>query len=165
MYDNVVTTYSITDDLLKAIGHCDDRRCLFSDAEVITTALCASLYFGGYLETSRSFMKQTGFMPRILSKPRFCRRLHKVEGLAVPLFHQVAWFFMQANASTRYLMDSFPVEFCDNIRISRCRLAQGEKYRGKCAAKRRYFYGVKVHIVTTERGLPVEFAFLTWANK
>ncbi|HYE74272.1 MAG TPA: IS982 family transposase, partial [Blastocatellia bacterium] len=60
----------------------------------------------------------------------------------------------------QYVLDSFPVELCDDIRIKRCRLAQDEKYRGKCAAKRRYFYGVKVHVVMTEGGLPVEFAFL-----
>jgi hypothetical protein len=160
MFDNIVVLYCITDDLLKAIGHSDDQRRELTDAEVITTALTAALYFGGNLETARSFMKQSGFMPRMLSKSRFCRRLHKVEDLAVSLFHQMGWFLKQANASTQYLLDSFPVAVCDNIRIKRCRLAQGEKYRGKSAAKRRYFYGVKVHVVTTDTGLPVEFAFM-----
>src|SRR5919206_5047553 len=51
-------------------------------------------------------------------------------------------------------------EDCDNIRIARCRLAQGERWRGKCVAKRRYFYGVKVHVITPDSGLPVEFAFI-----
>jgi hypothetical protein len=160
MVDNIVALYCTTDDLLKAIGHLDDRRRELTDAEVITTALTAALYFGGNLETSRSFMKQTGFMPRMLSKSRLCRRLHKVEELAVSLFHQLGWLFKQTNASTQYLLDSFPVSVCDNIRIKRCRLARGEKYRGKCAAKRRYFFGVKVHVVTTDSGLPVEFAFM-----
>lgn len=160
MFDNIVALYCITDDLLKAIGHIDDQRCELSDAEVITTALTAALYFGGNLELARAFLKQSGFMPRMLSKSRLCRRLHKVEDLSVSLFHQMGWLFKQANASTQYLLDSFPVEICDNIRIKRCRLARGENYRGKCVAKRRYFYGVKVHVVTTDSGLPVEFAFM-----
>jgi len=160
LFDNVVALYCITDDLLKAIGHSDDCRRELSDAEVITTALTATLYFGGNLETARAFMKQSGFMPRMLSKSRLCRRLHKIEDLAVSLFHQMGWCFKQANASTQYLLDSFPVEVCDNIRIPRCHLAQGEKWRGKCVAKRRYFYGVKVHVITTDSGLPVEFAFI-----
>jgi hypothetical protein len=160
MFDNIVALYCITDDLLKAIGHRDDQRCELTDAEVITTALASALYFGGNLEHARSFMRQSGFMPTMLSKSRLCRRLHKVEDLAVSLFHQMGWVFKQANVSTQYLLDSFPIEVCDNIRISRCRLAQGERYRGKCAAKRRYFYGVKVHVVTTDTGLPVEFAFI-----
>lgn len=160
MVDNIVALYCITDDLLKAIGHRDDRRRELTDAEVITTALTAALYFGGNLEHSRSFMKQSGFMPRMLSKSRLCRRLHKVEDLAVSLFHQLGWTLKQANISTQYLLDSFPVALCDNIRIKRCRLVRSEQFRGKCVAKRRYFYGVKVHVVTTDSGLPVEFAFM-----
>jgi hypothetical protein len=58
------------------------------------------------------------------------------------------------------LLDSFPVAVCDNIRIARCRIVQGEQFRGKCVAKRRYFYGVKVQALTTASGIPVEFAFL-----
>jgi len=160
LYDNVVALYCITDDLLKAIAHKDDPRRELTDAEVITIALTAALYFGGNLEHARGFMKQSGFMPRMLSKSRLCRRLHKIEELTVSLFHQLGWFIKQANASAQYLLDAFPIAICDNIRIKRCRLARSEKYRGKCAAKRRYFYGVKVHVVTTEQGLPVEFAFM-----
>lgn len=160
MYDNVVALYCITDDLLKAIGHRDDRRRELTDAEVLTTAFAAVLYFGGNLESARTFFKQSGLMPRMLSKSRLCRRLHQVEELAASFFHQLGWCFKQANPSMQYLLDSFPVEVCDNIRISRCRLAQGERWRGKCVAKRRYFYGVKVHVITTDSGLPVEFAFI-----
>jgi hypothetical protein len=160
LYDNVVALYCITDDLLKAIHHRDDCRSQLSDAEVLTVAFTAVLYFGGNLEHARLLLKQSGLMPRMLSKSRLCRRLHQVEELAISLFHQLGWVFKQANTSTQYLLDSFPVELCDDIRISRCRLAQGEKFRGKCVAKRRYFYGVKVHLVTTDSGLPVEFAFL-----
>src|SRR5215212_12250128 len=119
MFDNIVALYCITDDLLKAIGHTDDRRRGLTDAEVITTALTASLYFSGNLEHARHFMKQSGFMPRMLSKSRLCRRLHMVEELAVSLFHQLGWLLKQANASTQYLLDSFPVAVCDNIRIAR----------------------------------------------
>ena len=61
MIDNVVALYSIMDDLLKAIGHREDLREELTDAEVITTALTAALYFGGNLETSRDFMMETGF--------------------------------------------------------------------------------------------------------
>jgi hypothetical protein len=45
------------------------------------------------------------------------------------------------------------------MRISRCRLVRDEEFRGYVASKRRYFYGVRVQVVTTEEGVPVEFAF------
>ena len=160
MVDNIVALYCITDDLLKATGHTDDCRCQVTDAELITTAFTAALYFGGNLETSRIFMKQTGLMPRMVSRSRFCRRLHRVADLTYSLFHQLGLILKQADTKTEYLLDSFPVAVCDNIRISRCRIVQGEQFRGKCVAKRRYFYGVKVQVLTTASGIPVEFAFL-----
>ncbi len=46
------------------------------------------------------------------------------------------------------------------MRISRCRLVADEEFRGYIASKRRYFYGVRVQVVTIEEGLPVELAFL-----
>ena len=39
-------------------------------------------------------------------------------------------------------------------------LYQGEAYRGDCASKKRYFYGIKVHFLVTRDGQPVE-VFLT----
>lgn len=45
MFDTIVTLYCITDDLLKAIGHRDDCRRELTDAEVLTTAFAAVLYF------------------------------------------------------------------------------------------------------------------------
>jgi hypothetical protein len=64
------------------------------------------------------------------------------------------------NASTEYLLDSFPVPICDNIRIPRARLVQSEDYRGYIASKKRYFYGIRVQLLGTRDGIPVEFAFL-----
>jgi hypothetical protein len=161
--DHTTALYCITADLLKATGHRDDCRCRLTDAEVITTALIAALYFGGNIERSRCFMRSTGLMPRMLSKSRLTRRLHAVAGLVNSLFHQLGLVLKEASPSTRYLLDSFPVALCDNMRISRCRIVSDEEFRGYIASKRRYFYGVRVQVVTTEEGVPVEFCFLPGA--
>lgn len=80
------------------------------------------------------------------------------------LFHRVGSHLKDLNVGSRYLLDSFPVVICDNIRIHRCRLTQKaidkEDYRGRMASKRRYFYGVRVQLLTTETGVPVEIAIL-----
>jgi hypothetical protein len=65
------------------------------------------------------------------------------------------------NIESTYSIDSFPVEVCHNIRIGRSRIVKGEQYRGKCASKRVYFYGFKVHMIVTSDGIPVEFTFTT----
>jgi IS5 family transposase len=161
--DHTTALYCIVDDLLKAVGHRDDRRRELTDAEVITAALVAALHFGGNLERSRALLRETGLMPRMLSRSRLNRRLHAAAGLAYTLFHQLGAVLKEASPSTKYLLDSFPVAVCDNVRIPRCRLARGEQFRGRAAAKRRYFYGVRVQVVTTEEGVPVEFAFLPGA--
>jgi Transposase DDE domain len=158
--DHTTELYCIIDDLLKATGHREDTRRVMSDAEVLTTALVAAQFFGSNLETARHFMHSTGLVPQMLSRSRLSRRLHAVAELAYTLFHQLGAVLKEASCSTKYLLDSFPVAICDNIRIPRSRLAHGKQFRGRLCSKRRYFYGVKVQVVTTEEGVPVEFAFL-----
>jgi IS5 family transposase len=57
-------------------------------------------------------------------------------------------------------VDSFPVAVCHNMRISGARLFKGTQWRGYTASLRTYFYGVKVQVLTTAAGIPVEFCFL-----
>ena len=163
MIDHTTALYCIVDDLLKAVGHKDDRRRELTDAEVITAALVAAFNFGGNIERSRSFLQETGLMPGMLSRSRLNRRLHRVAELVHTLFHQLGAALKELSPSTRYLLDSFPVALCDNMRISRCRLVKDEEFRGFIASKRRYFYGVRVQVLTTEEGIPVELAFLPGA--
>lgn len=165
MIDHTTALYCIVDDLLKAVAHTDDARCELTDAEVVTAALVAAFNFGGNMERSRAFLRETGLMPRMLSRSRLNRRLHRVADLVNSLFHQLGLALKEAAASTRYLLDSFPVAVCDNMRISRCRLVKDEEFRGYIASKRRYFYGVRVQVVTTEEGVPVELAFLPGAAR
>ena len=61
------------------------------------------------------------------------------------------------------MLDSSPVALCDDVRLSRCRLAADEEFRGSIASERRYSYGVRVQAVTTEEGVPVGLAFLPGA--
>jgi len=64
-----------------------------------------------------------------------------------------------------YLIDSFLAEACENIRISQTRLyrtegSPDEDFREYLASKKRYFFGVNIHLLVTAEGNPVE-AFLT----
>lgn len=160
MYDRTLAIYCLVDDLLKAMQHREDSRCEVSDAEVITTALCAMLWFGGNFEHSRSFLHSSGMMPRMLSRSRLSRRLTRLADLVEIIFHQLGLTLKELNTESRYAVDSFPVAVCDNIRISRCRLTKEAQYRGYMASKRRYFYGVRVQVVVTVEGVPVEFSIL-----
>ena len=96
----------------------------------------------------------------MLSKSRFNRRLHRVQDLFLTLFRMLGETWKELNSQSIYVIDSYPVAACDNYRIRRSRRYRGEDWRGYQASKKRYFYGLKIHIMVTEHGQPVEF-FLT----
>lgn len=158
--DKIIGIYCIIDDILKATGHEEDKRRKVSDSEVITTALVSALYFGGHIDNGRGFMKMTGLVPAMLDKSRFNRRLHNLSGLIFSMFWQIGHELKSMAGASEYVIDSFPVAVCDNIRISRCRLLKGKQWRGKQSSMRRYFYGVKVQVLVSAAGIPVEFGFV-----
>jgi len=156
----IVFVYCLCDDLLKALQHYEDPQCQVSDAEILTIALVAALYFGGHFRRANMFLHEQGYLIRRLSASRFNRRLHRCTPLLMPLFYGLAQWGHQLNPESVYIIDSFPIAACDNIRIPRSRRYQGEAWRGYQASKRRYFYGLKIHVLITAQGQPVEF-FLT----
>ena len=85
--EHIIATYCLCDDLLQAMHHHDDAQCQRSDAEVMTTACIAALRFRGNHESARTRLKQYGYIPNMLSKSRFSRRLHRLQGLFVLLFN------------------------------------------------------------------------------
>jgi Transposase DDE domain len=158
--DKIIGIYCLIDDLLKGINHQEDSRRKVSDSEVITTAIVSCLYFGGHMDNARHMMQMTGMIPEMLDKSRFCRRLHQLESLLCMLFFQIGQHIKDIAGASDYVVDSFPVAVCDNIRIAKCRILKGKQWRGKQCSMRRYFYGVKVQVLTTSSGIPVEFCFV-----
>lgn len=159
--DKIIALYCIVDDSLKGIGHHEDSRRTVSDSEVITTALVSALYFGGHHDHARQFMKMTKLIPAMIDKSQFNRRLHALSVLLFDMFYQIEQQLKAAAGASEYIIDSFPVPVCDNIRISRSKIVKGKQWRGKQASTRRYFYGVKVQVLTTApNGIPVEFCFV-----
>lgn len=161
MQEKITTIYCLCDDFLRAWGHTDDPQARMTDAEVMTVALTAAACFGGNQERSRVFLKEHGYIKAMLSRSRLNRRLHAIpEAAWQGLFALLAEAHKRLNAGQEYAVDSMPVPVCDNIRIRRCRLyprrRHGGAFRGYCASKRRYFYGLRVHLVITASGLPVE---------
>lgn len=160
METQIVISYCLCDDLLKALHHYQDPQCKMSDAEIMTTALVAALFFSGNLATASRFLYEQRYIPTMLSKSRFNRRWHRLAHTFLILFNLLGEAWKQLNSDATYVLDSFPVAACDNYRISRCKLYHGEDWRGYQASKKRYFYGVKIHVMITQQGQPVEF-FLT----
>ena len=151
MQDTIITMYCLCADLLRALGYEDDPQVQLTSAEVMTVPLIAAAFYGGKIETARAFLIEHGYFTKPLSQSRLNRRLHALPPeVWETLLGLLGEVFKQHNPTGEYVLDSLPVPVCDNIRIKRCKLFPGEEHRGYCASKRRYFYGLKVHLVITD---------------
>lgn len=160
MDSQIVAIFCLCDDILKGLRHHEDKQCKMSDAEVMTTSIVAAVFFGGNMETTCTFLKEQGYIPKMLDKSRFNRRQHRIAELFLTVFNLLAAIWQELNEQSIYVLDSFPVATCDNYRIPRSRRYTGEVWRGYQASKKRYFYGLKLHLMVTASGQLVEF-FLT----
>lgn len=160
MRDKVISIFCLVDDILKGINHEEDKRRKVSDSEVLTTALVSAMYFSGNHHHAIQFMKATNMVPKMLDTSRFSRRIHQVWQLLYEVFLTLSHYLKEFCCEMRYILDSFPVPVCDNMRIDRCKLLKGKKWRGYTASLRKYFYGVKVQLLVTQDGIPIQFHFV-----
>ncbi len=155
LQDKVIAIYCLVDDLLKEMNHKEHNHRKFSDGQVITTALVSALCFSGNQTMALCYMDSHIF-GKVLKKSGFTKRLYRLKEVVMFILLRIGRVFKYLHCEMEYIIDSFPVKACHNIRISRCRLFREEKYRGWNASKRENFYGVKVQLVTTAEGIPVE---------
>ena len=160
MDDKILTIYCLCADVLKATGHTDTPPQRMSDAEVIATGLVAMLCFRGNFESARALLRAPRYLPHMLSRSRLNRRLHRRKELLLTLLDLLGETWKHLNTASGYIIDRFPMAVCDNYRIPRAKLYKHEAHRGYIASKKRYCYGLKIHLLVTKEGQPVE-CFLT----
>src|SRR5437660_10511324 len=117
MDDKIIATFCLCDDLLKAMHHQENRQCQMNDAEIMTTAFIAALFFRGNHESARDMLKQHGYIPHMVSKIRFSRRLHRIKAIFIVLFDLLAQTWKTLNTELIYVIDSILIAVCHNIRI------------------------------------------------
>lgn len=157
MDTQIIVVFCLCVDMLKSLHHYEDAQCQMSDAEVMTTAIIAMLYFKGNFSLASCYLYEQNYIPKMLGKSRFNRRLHRIADLFLTLFLRLGETWKQLNEQSVYVIDSYPIAVCDNYRIKHSKIYQGEDFRGYIASKKRYFYGLRIHILVTEQGEPVEF--------
>jgi len=158
----VIIAYCSCDDARKNIGYQNNPQTFVGVEQIMTTAIVAARYFGGNHELAQQFLYQHKYFNYRLSPSRFNRRLH-----AVPqkLWDELEAFFANyaktMNESFEFAVDSFPVQACDNIRINQSKLFSPSDHRGRIASKKRYFHGIKIHMITSINRLVTEFKILS----
>ncbi|CAK0770490.1 hypothetical protein CCP3SC5AM1_690007 [Gammaproteobacteria bacterium] len=118
MNEEITVIYCVCKDLLDAIGHRNDPQCKVTDAEVCMLAIVAARLFGGNFEKTRIFLHEHGYMSNTISKSRMNRRIHHLAPILMELFEMLAQVWKTENKDGVYLIDSFPIPVCQNIRIT-----------------------------------------------
>ncbi len=154
----IIFIYCFCSDFLNSLGIRNDVQCKMNEAEIMTVAITAALFYGGNFSRARQCLMWNGHIPHMLSESRLNRRLHQIEfSIWETVFKVIAKAFQRNDNSLEYLIDSMPVEVCANYRSYRCRLLSGREFIGFCKAKKKFYYGFKLHLITQANGIPIEF--------
>lgn len=153
----IVSVYVVIDDVMRALGHRSHPATQLSDAEVLTVAVVAALYFQNHQARALQVLSGMGYLTGCLSASRFNRRLHALGDWLRLLLELLGEVFAVGEA---FVLDSLPVPVCRRARARRCRKVRGAEYCGYCAAKRERFFGWRLHLVCTAEGVPVAFDLL-----
>lgn len=154
---DLVASYCITDDILKFLGVKSDPRAKLADSEIIIIGIYAAFYSGGNHEKAMYQLKEAGHINNTIDKSRLSRRLHLLSFVLPTIFSAIRELWINAVCERTFIVDSTPIPTCDNIRIERQRLCGDDIKRGYQASFHRYFFGIKVQMVTTSNGVPVDY--------
>ena len=160
MLFKTVAIYCVCDDFIRLLPCRDDPQCKMTTSEVMTVGLVAAMFYGGNIALARKFLLLHGYFSRFLSHTRLLQRL-----LSIPLeiweavFHALKAVLSHCFPSDHFIIDSCPIPICLPCRSWRCRLYDGKQYLGYCASKKLYYYGLKIHLIISSRGVPMEVIF------
>jgi Transposase DDE domain len=158
MYATVV--YVISEEVLRILKVEDDPQSKMSNAEVITFAIVTAKFFSGNYKMARYICKKLGLFPEILSSSRLNRRVHNITWTYWhAIFRFLSFLSNKADDICYFAVDSFPVPYCQKNRIDKRKGFLEPEYLGFAASKKRYFCGIKVHMIVTNHGHPIEVQF------
>jgi hypothetical protein len=142
---------------MKWLEFSDDHQSQMSDSEVITFAILAAKFFSGNYKIARYFCKQLKMFPNILSNSRLNRRIHHITwDCWYAIFNFLSLIFKEDSDTCYFAVDSLPIAYCQKNRIDKRKRFLGSEYLGFSASKKRYFCGIKVHMIVTNQGKPIE---------
>jgi len=127
MNDFTIFIYCIIDNLSKKVTAILKSRHKTTDSEFVTTIIIVAR------NLSSNFVRTHNYMHSVHKtnspyKSNFICIYHRLKHMVNNLFYGLTNVLKQLNTICVYLVDSFTVEVCKNIRISRYRL-YSVKYR------------------------------------
>lgn len=140
----------------------NNRLPYFTDAELFTSAIFPMLMGypirkEGYRYLCRHY---PSWFPALPTYEVWNRRLNRDHEALAYLFHLILRHFAP-RVSNEFIVDTFPVVVCQAQHSYRSMAAKPFVSKGFCAAKKKYYVGAKVEIVTAKRPgqLPIPFGY------
>jgi hypothetical protein len=85
------------------------------------------------------------------------RRIHSIHwDCWHAIFRLLSQLAKDSKNTFYFAVDSFPVGYCQKNRIDKRKCFLEHSYIGFAASKKRYFCGIKVHMVVSNEGRPIE---------
>jgi len=159
MNEHAIAIFCICDEIVKSFNLSDDSQYKMTTAEVMTFALLSALYYHANYRLARLVCMTLSYFPEILSHSRLVRRIHSIPDFIWQFVFSTLKMYIRKSSSEYFVVDSFPVKAYENHKSFRARIFRGKAYHGYSASKKQYFFGIKVHMIIDEDGVPIEFCF------
>ncbi len=179
---NYITEESWTDTITKWYVHVNDayNRLIskrgkrlrtrgpepdFSDSEVITVSLIIETFFQGREEVGYSFVRQFLFemFPDLIDLDRFNLRRRELIAVIEAIRRDFRDQKIDLDNPVR-LVDSAPITLMTYTRGKRCRSVVGSQFFGVVTSKKAKFFGLRLHLTTTDSQLIDEWLLAPAAN-
>ncbi len=105
----IITVYCIIDDVMARLGYHSHTLAQVSDAEVLTVAVVAAMYFQNHHKRALQMMKKLGYITKPLSASRFNRRAHALAHWLEYTLQLLGQVFSKGEA---FVIDSLPLPVC-----------------------------------------------------
>lgn len=170
--DVFIAVYCVVSDFIENMGGqrrirlSNNNNPEFTDAEVMCIEIVGQLakrhsQNAWYRYTRKNYLY---LFPHLCSRSRYVRRVFQLDRMT-SFLQQNLCALLAASYSVELIVDSFPIELCNMQRLKNSsqpfELA-GANF-GYCAAKKLNYYGLKCHLVSDLRGIPI-FICLTSAS-
>jgi hypothetical protein len=164
MHEQAIAIYCICQEIANSFGLIDDSQCKMKTCEVMTFALLLAIHYQCDYKKTRLVSIVLRFFPNILSHSRLIRRIHSVPQPVWLMIFSAFKLYLKKSSLEYFVVDSFPIKAYETHKSFRARIFRGKPYHGYCASKKTYFFGIKVHMIIDEQGVPIEFCFTPGAS-
>lgn len=161
--DMFLIVFALIDDLYQELvpdsvkyrpGH---QRIIFTDSEVITLSILQEAHANDS-ETSFHRLVEKDYrnlFPALIERSRYHRRR---KGLLAVQLHLLQHLMQTLRVGAAWLIiDSAPVETASFVRSQSAKCSIPEATYGFCPAKKRHFFGFRLHLLISNQGVILDF--------